>query len=139
MEPVITVATVGRLHLDFGWPADRIGMQSADWAFDFVGYASADHSRMELAGEVKKTEAEIDRLVADLVSHADDRPDAPMSSKPRHLNSFRKWEAPRRERPALFWAVGPDGYGTVLVLKHGGDSPRLHAATERRLHFTAAS
>ena len=27
-EPIITIGALGRLHLEFGWPADRLGCQS---------------------------------------------------------------------------------------------------------------
>ncbi|WP_226018584.1 hypothetical protein [Novosphingobium sp. FKTRR1] len=36
MEPVITVAAIGRLHLDYKWPSSRLAAQSNDWAFDIV-------------------------------------------------------------------------------------------------------
>jgi hypothetical protein len=36
LESIITIAAVARLHLDFGWPIESLGMQSEDWAFDFT-------------------------------------------------------------------------------------------------------
>lgn len=55
LEPVITVATLGRLHLDHGWPKELLGLQPAKWEFDFAAYASPIAQSEYVAGEVKKT------------------------------------------------------------------------------------
>ena len=42
LEPVITIAAVARLHLDYGWPIECLGMQSEDSAFDVTAFKSDD-------------------------------------------------------------------------------------------------
>jgi hypothetical protein len=36
VEPIITIGALSRLHFEFGWPAAMLGMQTDDYAFDFV-------------------------------------------------------------------------------------------------------
>lgn len=135
LEPVITIATVARLHLDFGWPAERIGMQSSDWAFDFAAYNNSG-TRILLAGEVKKTINEVDHLLADLIDcHAADA-SAALSGNARHINSFRKWSALRTQAVPLFWVVGPDYYTYVLRLLEGPVGTTFEPATLENLCFS---
>lgn len=108
VEPIITVAVLARLHFDLGWPRELLGTQSKDWAFDVTTYLSNDSDCEHIACEVKKTTADIDRLVA-LMKRFGKNPIAhqPVVSKER--NAFRKLQALRQRRPPLFWAVGPGG------------------------------
>ena len=66
VEPVITIATMARLRFDFGWPAEVLGMQSKNWAFDFAVYRSATNKNERIAGEVKTSSAKIDELMLHL-------------------------------------------------------------------------
>lgn len=69
LEPIITIAGLRRLQRDFGWPPDRLGMQSSTWAFDFVGYA-ADQETEVIVCEVKRTKREVDSLLELMELHA---------------------------------------------------------------------
>lgn len=135
MEPVISMATLARFHFDLGWPAEHLGMQTADWAFDLAAYDSAEAPQLVIACEVKKSRAEIDHLVADLHQHSQDQPDNPISEKPRHINSFKKWAALRRNRPPFLWVVGPEGYEFAFALEHDTDTTRMVPVDLARLHF----
>jgi hypothetical protein len=119
VEPVITIATMGRLSFDFGWPAEVLGMQSKDWAFDFAVYHSAVDTNERIAGEVKKTAAEIDELVLHLRAYGETGATAPLSNHPKHINSFKKWVALLRCRAPLFWAVGPGDYTRIFEVQYG--------------------
>lgn len=119
VEPVITIATIARLSFDFGWPAQVLGMQSKDWAFDFVVYHSAADTNERIAGEVKKTIAEIDELVLHLRAYGEAGATAPISQHPKHINSFKKWAALLRCRALLFWAVGPGDYTRIFEVQYG--------------------
>jgi hypothetical protein len=110
-------------------------MQTGDWAFDLAAYAGGDTSRQVIACEVKKTRAEIDHLLADLQHHSRELPDSPISEKPRHKNSFKKWAALRRERPELLWLVGPEGYDHAFELTHDARSSELTPVPVERLRF----
>lgn len=135
LEPVITIATLARLHYDLGWPEGRLGMQTADYAFDLAAYADGEGSGLVIACEVKKSRSEVDHLVSNLKYHSQEQDREPQSERSRHLNSFRKWVALRRRRPALLWIVGPDGYEFVFELGHTADSTRLRPVPVETLRF----
>jgi hypothetical protein len=64
VEPVISIGAAGRLHCQFGWPKDRIGLQSEkNWAFDLVAYDDATGTKPLVYCEVKKSKSEIDYLI----------------------------------------------------------------------------
>ncbi|MFC1689578.1 hypothetical protein ACFL07_07990 [Pseudomonadota bacterium] len=116
LEPIITIATVARLRFDYGWPEKCLGMQSEDWAFDFVTFLREGDENEHIAGEVKKTPREINSLVSDLLEFSSNKVlDCP-SDKAHVVNSFKKWKALLRRKPPLFWAVGPDNYTKVFSL-----------------------
>ena len=119
IEPVITIATMARLRFDFGWPAEVLGMQSKDWAFDFAVYRSATDKNELIAGEVKKSKSEIDELVLQLRAYGQTGATVPLSALPKHVNSFKKWTALLRCRVPLFWAVGPGDYTRVFDVQYG--------------------
>lgn len=134
MEPVITVATVGRLNLEFGWATPQIGMQSADWAFDLMVYGAQNSDQVVLAGEVKKSIAEVDHLRADMRAYSAQKATAPFSRSPRHINSYRKWAALRAVRAPFFFAVGPGGYSHALRVDHSSGDLNLLSVPLSMLH-----
>jgi len=117
VEPVITVATLARLHFDLGWPKELLGTQSKDWAFDVTTYLSPDHENEYIACEVKKSVAEIDQLV-ELMSRFGKvpSPERIVTPKARELNAFKKLQALRARRPPLFWAAGPASVGSAFSI-----------------------
>jgi hypothetical protein len=121
IEPVITIATMARLRFDFGCPAEVLGMQSKDWAFDFVVYHSATDKSERIAGEVKKSRAEIDELVLQLRAYGNTGATAALSAHPKHINSFKKWTALLNCRAPLFWAVGPGNYTRSFEVQYGAE------------------
>ena len=44
LEPIITIGMRARLHFEKGWPAESLGAQSKDWAFDFVCYGANERA-----------------------------------------------------------------------------------------------
>jgi hypothetical protein len=125
LEPVITIATLARLHLDYGWPATQLGMQSRDWAFDFAVYEARPRDAILIAGEVKKTKREVERLMEDVSTYAGSGATEPASKHPRHVNSYKKWNALRNARVPLIWAVGPNGYSTLRKISYEGRRAQL--------------
>ena len=119
IEPVITIGTIARLRVDYGWPAEVLGMQSKDWAFDFVVYQSFTSTLEHIAGEVKKTAVQVDNLVADLYTYGETGASSPISDHPRHVNSFKKWQSLQRSRASLLWVVGPDNYTRLMEVRYG--------------------
>ena len=114
LEPVITIATVARLHLDYGWPLDCLGMQSRDFAFDVTTFLPGETEHEFIAGEVKKTNAELDALIRHLnrCCTEGDHDDCLKSSTRR--NAHKKWLGLTRSHAHLFWAIGPGGNGHVF-------------------------
>ena len=119
MEPIITMGTIARLGLDYGCPADVLGMQSKDWAFDFVVYQSSTSALEHIAGEVKTTADQVDNLITDLRIYGETGATSPKSEHSRHVNSFKKWQSLLKGRAPMFWAVGPNDYTRLFEVHYG--------------------
>lgn len=104
IEPIITVAVLARLHFELHWPKELLGTQTRDWAFDVAAYPSSDSDVEHIACEVKKSTAEIGRLL-ELMNRFGACPSADAALRER--NAFKKLQALRSRRTLLFWAVGP--------------------------------
>ncbi len=105
LEPIITIAALGRLHLDYGWPKQLLGLQPAKWEFDFAAYASHDAQSEYVAGEVKKTTGETSALLANL-------------RNPNHKNSHSKLVGLQRRQAPFFWVVGPDMQSSLFAVAY---------------------
>ena len=139
LEPVITVAALARLHFDHGWPKQLIGTQSVDWAFDVVAF-QPDQATETVAGEVKKSENELDQLIR-LMEHFGRWPEIVEPVAPaKDRNAYKKVDALRARRVPLFWAVGPDGLSKVFRIQYGalGEIDFI-VAGEDDLRFNKAS
>lgn len=110
VEPIITVATVARLRFDLEWPAELIGMQSSDWAFDAATYLSNASEAEYIACEIKKSRAELLQVI-ELMKQFGSRPPIDRREvKAKELNAYKKLQALRSRRaPFFFLAVGPGG------------------------------
>lgn len=139
LEPIITVAALGRLHLDFGWPRELLGMQSRDYAFDILAWDAAA-AREHIAGEVKKTETEVNQLISFMQEFgASGNPTMDASSlKGKALNAYRKVQALSARRVPLFWAVGPNGMNRLFAVTYdAGGCPTLDERDTSLLRFSA--
>lgn len=121
VEPVITIGTIARLSLDYGWPEKLLSMQSKDWAFDFVVLNSESNENEYMAGEVKKTRKELDGLISDLMEFSRLGLTECPSRHPKKTNSFKKWLALLRCNAPLFWAVGPNDYTILFAVQYNTD------------------
>ena len=108
LEPVITIGTMARLHLDYGWPVEALCMQSKSWAFDFAVFKQPSASEF-IAGEVKKSARELDALMAHMIEFGRLGSDNCDGSAPRK-NALKKSQALQLCKAPYFWAVGPDNY-----------------------------
>lgn len=118
MEPVITIASVARLSLDYGWPVEFLGMQSAKGEFDLIAFLPSDHKNEFIAGEVKKTSKELKQLIDHLfilgsVGETDEGKISPL-----HKNAHRKLMGLLRCRAPLFWAIGPEDVGKLFEVDY---------------------
>lgn len=133
-EPIITFAALARLHWDFGWPANLVGTQSSDWAFDLVAYRRDDDCE-HIAGEVKKTNREIDALILNMKEFGAN-PDVPLPSGGKLRNAYKKISGLKARRAPVFWAVGPDNYSLVFQVEYGsGGVVMLHRTDDAILRF----
>lgn len=133
MEPIITVAAIGRLHLDYLWPISELGSQSKDWAFDIV--AQRQSGGQAIAGEVKKSRLEVDDLV-DLMGRYGSEPDAPVPVIGKRRNAFKKVASLRAHPTELLWVVGPARYEYVFSLQYDNDGlVAFHPVTTDSLAF----
>lgn len=137
IEPIITVAALARLHLDYGWPANLIGTQSSDgWAFDAIAYLNEKDLIETIACEVKKTTNEVDTLISAMKSFAQNPDRAENGLKGASLNAFRKLQALRLRKPKIFWALGPNRYETIFKPSYYPDGTiDLVAVSADQLNF----
>ena len=136
IEPIITVAAIARLHLDYDWPVTALGMQSVDWAFDFMAYQPNDLDHEFIAGEVKATSRELDRLQANLRNCCIAGDHDCLGAKPDQRNAHKKWLGLMRSRAPLFWAVGPASESRVFDVRYNGNSISLTAVSIEKLTFS---
>jgi hypothetical protein len=120
VEPIITIAVLARLHFDLGWPKKLIGTQTKDWAFDAATYLSSDSHVEYIACEVKKSTTELEHLV-DVMNRFGKAPHGDGIRAPKEENAFKKLEALRSRRPAVFWAVGPGGSNYAFKMGYAKD------------------
>jgi hypothetical protein len=118
VEPVITIAVVARLHLDFGWPMDQLGMESKDWAFDFTASRPFDSSKLFLAGEVKKTSKELDELLTKMTMLCAARQEITPPENAKLRNAYKKWVGLVKTHAHYFWAVGPGKVSHLFEVQH---------------------
>ncbi len=121
IEPVITIGTIARLGLDYGWPSEQLGMQSKDWAFDFAVYELGSSEKEYIAGEVKKTPQELDQMIENLQDFGRRGLIQCDFDDPKQINSFKKWIALRTRQAPLFWAVGPNDYTKLFAVEYRSD------------------
>lgn len=138
LEPIITIAALARLHRDYGWPSDCLGLQSATWAFDLVAYV-ARKTEEGLVCEVKKSTQEVDKLIGFMLAHANSDPDLALNLKGSELNAFRKVIALRRSSSPTFWAVGPGGYSRVFTVVRDNSGLILDAVGDEALYADMAT
>lgn len=135
LEPVITIAAVARLHLDYGWPVDCLGMQSADSAFDVMAFKPDDLKNEHIAGEVKDSAKQLDRLLAHM-NQCCAEGDSECSASKTRKNAHRKMAGLKRCRAPIFWAIGPGGDSRVFEVSYRDDGRiGLTRTAEESLRF----
>lgn len=130
VEPVITIATIARLGLEYGWPETLLCMQSKDWAFDFAVYDAETSENECIAGEVKKTNRELDVLIEHLNEFGRLGITECPSDDRKVINSFKKWLALLRCKAPLFWAVGPGDYTYLFAVQYNADNTATFSEVE---------
>lgn len=134
LEPIITIATVSRLHFEFGWPKALIGTQSVDWAFDVVTRLPGREGEF-IAGEIKKSATEVHALV-ELVKAFGNEPSRSPPSSGKSRNAYKKAVALRSRQAPLFWAVGPNGLSEAFQVEYdNAQRLRLVKTTEDSLRY----
>ena len=113
---------MARLHFDYGWPLNCLGMQSEHWAFDLMAYQQQGTGRAHIAGEVKSNRRQLDQLMNGLRSCCaqgnHDCSTAPDTAR----NAHKKWEGLQIQKAPLFWALGPGNNSRLFKVSYGPDS-----------------
>lgn len=137
LEPIITIAAMARLHLDYGWPVELLGMQSEGWAFDLCVFKPNDFKNEYVAGEIKKCSKEIDSLLANMhKSFSEGNLDNP-SVPPERINAHRKCIGLQRCQAPLFWVLGPGGDSRLFEVTYSFDGEiKLQRTSDDQLYFT---
>ena len=135
LEPVITIAAVARLHLNYGWPLECLGTQSEKWEFDIIAFLPSEIRNEHIAGEVKKTSKELDDMLAKMEMSCAEMNTCNGSSRERK-NAHNKWLGLCRCRAPLFWAVGPNGDSRLFEVSYSSSGATgLTRVPEERLRF----
>jgi hypothetical protein len=135
LEPIITIAAVARLHFDYGWPVECLGMQSKDSAFDLMAFKPPDFENEHIAGEVKDCAKQLDRLLARM-NQCCAEGDSECSAPKARMNAHRKVAGLKRCRAPIFWAVGPGGDSRVFQVSYRNDgSIALRQTAQKILRF----
>jgi hypothetical protein len=135
LEPIITIAAMARLHLDYGWPIECLGMQSKDSAFDPMAFKLPDFENEHIAGEVKDSARKLDRLLEHM-NQCCAEDDSECSAPKIRKNAHRKIAGLKRCRAPIFWALGPGGDSRVLNVSYGNDgSIALKQSAKENLRF----
>jgi len=138
LEPVITIAAMARLHLDYGWPLDCLGTQSEKWEFDVIAFKSHDLKNEYIAGEVKKSSKELDELLINMQLSCDEGSLDYSSASKARKNAHNKWLGLQRCRAPLFWALGPGGDSRLFDVSYSSEGNiALSRAADTRLYFSA--
>jgi len=130
IEPIITIGALRRLHRDYHWPLNLLGLQSKTWAFDLVAYSPDDSSAEHLLCEVKKSPAEIDALIRHMQRHLDSELDVEHTLKAAERNAFRKVHALRRSKAKFFWALGPNQFEQIFEVHRDNGRLKLNSVDE---------
>jgi len=116
-EFITQVGAVASLVLEYGWPTGLVALDPRTLEFDVAGFASpASDAFMAVAGETKKTQRELSRLLAQM-DLAIRSPDV-LTQRPSSDGS-KKYRGLVKERPLYFWAVAP-GVRRAFRVKHDG-------------------
>jgi hypothetical protein len=137
VEPIITVAVFARLHFDLGLPKELLGTQTkGGWAFDVATYLAADSDVEYIACEVKKSAAEIGKLL-ELMSRFGKDPQAEAARNEK--NAFHKVKALRTRHPPPLWAVGPARLSHAFRLEYSQEGVvSFHEIESQKLRYPSA-
>jgi hypothetical protein len=139
MEPIVTVAGLARLHFEYGWPSEFLGMQPKGYAVDFVAYNPSDMENEHVACEVKNSTPELVKLVRIMRQLAANNVQSEACVRQSEKNAFRKLKRLRDRKIPVFWALGPGGAGDVFRMVYGkGGLVTFNPASEDALRFREA-
>ena len=120
-EHIIGLATMARLHLDFGWPKECLNGHPHESSFSIVASVFPKSSSVHIVCDVRKTVDELVRLVASVMVICRKMPLTSSQASDEDECSARRWlRIFQRDRPSLFWVIGPSGAGIVYQLSYRG-------------------
>lgn len=127
LEPVISIGSMTRLVLEFGWPIESLGMQSPGYAFDVVGYDPREEIKLlceiKYGNKVQKlTQYLINSTGQDLKLETD-------------KNFYKKLCAVHKFKPKIVWILGEAGNGAVLRAKYKEGCASLIEAELNALYY----
>lgn len=126
-EHIIGLAAMARLHLDFGWPKECLIGYPHRSSFSIVASVLPKSNSAHIACDVRKTADELARLVADVRILCRKRPLISRQASGEEGCSARRWlETFRRNRPALFWVLGPSATRILYQLSYQGACIQLN-------------
>jgi hypothetical protein len=121
-EYITQVGAVASLVLDYGWPVGLVALDPRTLEFDVAGFASSGRDAlMVVAGETKKTQRELSKLLTQMDAAGRS---AGVPAQGSSTDGHKKYRGLLKERPQYFWAVAP-GARRAFRVKYAGDSAAL--------------
>lgn len=135
LEPVITIAAIARLHLDYGWPIEYIGTQSVKGEFDVIAFQPTDIVNEYIAGEVKKTSKEVDKLLTHMIEIGSNGSLKNNDVLDSRKNAHRKCLGLLRCKAPYFLAIGPDKDNRLFKINYDEYIITFEKAAIDNLHW----
>ena len=121
--------------MNFGCTRGCLGTQSKNYEFDVIAFKPEDLINEYIAGEVKKTSSEIDRLLKCMTEICLDGSLDSHPILPAKVNAHRKCLGLRRCKAPYFWAIGPDNDSRLFkVLYHDDGKITFDSISIDNLH-----
>jgi hypothetical protein len=126
-EYITQVGAIGTLVADYGWPVHLVALDPRDWEFDVATFDTPEsNARMLVAGETKKTERELQKLLNEMLMATNSNlPLDQLSSS----NSNQKYRGLLKEKAPYFWAVAP-GLKYAFKVSYTDDNATLTAIAD---------
>jgi hypothetical protein len=124
LEGILSAGAAARLHIEYGWPVESLGFEFPDErgpgrrAFDLG--AVGPSKRLVLAGEAKKSKAELDRVI-DVMQQCSSLDKHEHAKGHKDQNGHRKMIGLVRCRPSIFWTFGPADDWSVFDVAYVGE------------------
>lgn len=106
-EYITQIGAVTSLCIDYKWPIELVALDPRDWTFDVAGFETTQkNSYMIIAGETKKTEKELIKLLSEMTEAMKNKLSL-LELADTKKDGYKKYRGLLKEKPLYFWASAP--------------------------------